>query len=535
MLGTPLAVTLYRSMLRVLRQPASKLEGRLIMSFIRDLKTEDTEATRALIAERSARHKAFGAPPLSKYEHLPAALRHEFDAGKGTPEEFDNCFRLLRDINIISSSHDENREQREERTMREGIEFSVGEVVKHKKYGYRMVVYGWDSLPRMGVRQWDGVQDLPSGADQAFYFCLPDQEDTRRKFGAPRSAKYVAGENMERVTDERLLRVHHPLMGRYFDGFNPDAGVFVPNQRIQRHFPDSYAKLVTAPEAQASSERLLCNVSALQGALALRFQDDTTENTLSEISIEEGTSVEPVKQNNKMGGEKKTELKKQGCGEDEGARWWETAPQQYSVHSQHHSEAASEFARTEGVVEITTHAWADASLVEELLELGGCTSKTSQKTHTPEATVQETHTPEATVQDEYEERWELSLRFKQVFLPNRPMFDGEPLPPNRPMFDGEVCLPNRPMFDEGGENCLQDTMASVVQSVGDLSALTSRLRSLRKDRARRLAALEVNEVGATLAVQYNCFDIGQVCVPQAHLIDEDERGAQCGQREHTSR
>jgi hypothetical protein len=38
---TQLAVTLYRSMLRVLRQPVSKVEGRLMMPFVWNLEVRD--------------------------------------------------------------------------------------------------------------------------------------------------------------------------------------------------------------------------------------------------------------------------------------------------------------------------------------------------------------------------------------------------------------------------------------------------------------------------------------------------------------
>jgi hemimethylated DNA binding protein len=323
-------------------------------------------------------YKDLGSSAL-QWEELPATLRHEFDLGKGSPEEIDICFELLREINKISSSLDENRAQRKEHARREGIEFSVGEVVKHKKYGYRMVVYGWDSLPRMEfytreepfLRQelWrageetEDVEGLPSGADQPFYYCVPDQQDTSRKFGAPSRARYVAQENIERVTDRRLMRVHHPLMGRCFDGFNSDAGVFVPVQHIQHQFPDDYATLVTPADAHASSERLLCTVSALQGALALQFAGGNALQALLQalqgINIDEGTAedhegtAEHPAEHGKLirdstdkksaGNLSEQEIDTQ-CGGEE-TQWWKSS----------------------------TMEWADTDLVTELLKLGGCT------------------------------------------------------------------------------------------------------------------------------------------------------------------
>jgi hypothetical protein len=57
------------------------------------------------------------------------------------------------------------------------------------------------------------------------------------------------------------------------------------------------------------------------------------------------------------------------------------------------------------------------------------------------------------------------------------------------------------------ENGPDDIMPSVVQSVGDVYALTSHLQSLREDRAQRLAALEEEE---EMGLRSHRFDIGQV-------------------------
>ena len=68
------------------------------------------------------------------------------------------------------------------------IEFSLGQVVKHKIYGFRGVVLAWDSKPRMDVSR---PQEKP------FYHVYPDVNDCISAFGGPRSFRYVCQDNLE--------------------------------------------------------------------------------------------------------------------------------------------------------------------------------------------------------------------------------------------------------------------------------------------------------------------------------------------------
>lgn len=89
--------------------------------------------------------------------------------------------------------------KRERSVMTYDLEFAVGDVVQHRKYNYRGVVIGYDQRPMMDVNGWDGVVDLPSGREQPFYLVLPDENDCVEEFGAPRSWRYCAEENLNRV------------------------------------------------------------------------------------------------------------------------------------------------------------------------------------------------------------------------------------------------------------------------------------------------------------------------------------------------
>jgi hemimethylated DNA binding protein len=97
--------------------------------------------------------------------------------------------------------------------------------VYHKKYHYRGVINGWDVRPLRDVKSWEGVVNLPSGANQPFYTVsetneielkkfnflnqfwaekvIPDESDVERNNfpGAFRSSYYVAGDAHDRDHD----------------------------------------------------------------------------------------------------------------------------------------------------------------------------------------------------------------------------------------------------------------------------------------------------------------------------------------------
>eukprot|EP01043_Picozoa_sp_COSAG02_P027666 COSAG02_NODE_1643_length_11528_cov_19.259865_10_plen_487_part_00 len=94
--------------------------------------------------------------------------------------------------------------KREQAMMTYDLEFAVGDVVTHRKYNYRGIVIGYDQRPIMDVSGWDGVVDLPRSSDQPFYHVLPDENDCIEEFGAPRSWRYCAEENLDKIALSNL-------------------------------------------------------------------------------------------------------------------------------------------------------------------------------------------------------------------------------------------------------------------------------------------------------------------------------------------
>ncbi|XP_067911231.1 F-box only protein 21 isoform X2 [Heterodontus francisci] len=106
------------------------------------------------------------------------------------------------------------------------IEYSVGLVMKHKRYAYDCVIYGWDSKCMMGL-DWMrtmGVHNLPHGPDQPFYNVLVQDG----------SCRYAAQENL--IFNPSPMEIGHQEVGRYFSEFSGTH--YVANEELQIQYPD---------------------------------------------------------------------------------------------------------------------------------------------------------------------------------------------------------------------------------------------------------------------------------------------------------
>ena len=144
-------------------------------------------------------------------------------------------------------------QRRAEHSDRTDIAFSVGQVLRHKKYGFRAVVCSWDRRPTVDVRQWDGVVGLSRADRQPFYYCLPDQDDCVAAFGAARDMRYVAEDNLEPVSSVEQA-VNHPSIPRVFLGLDVEGqpGGFIPDATLRYEYPQD----------QGGSELVLSSATA---------------------------------------------------------------------------------------------------------------------------------------------------------------------------------------------------------------------------------------------------------------------------------
>ncbi|WAR03525.1 FBX21-like protein [Mya arenaria] len=106
------------------------------------------------------------------------------------------------------------------------VEFSVGMVMKHKRYSYSCVISGWDERSKAS-REWNtqmGVYNLPLKDKQPFYNVLVEDGSNR----------YAAQENLD--YHESPCLISHPDVGKYFERF--DGRKYIPNAEKAEEYPD---------------------------------------------------------------------------------------------------------------------------------------------------------------------------------------------------------------------------------------------------------------------------------------------------------
>ncbi|GAX73816.1 hypothetical protein CEUSTIGMA_g1267.t1 [Chlamydomonas eustigma] len=98
--------------------------------------------------------------------------------------------------------------------------YRVGQVIRHRRYRYRGVIFDWDPACQAD-EQWIlrmGVDALDEGRNQPFYRVLVDLRDR------PFQNTYVAQCNIEIFESDTSSEdgIMHPELGRYFDSFSSD-------------------------------------------------------------------------------------------------------------------------------------------------------------------------------------------------------------------------------------------------------------------------------------------------------------------------
>ena len=132
---------------------------------------------------------------------------------------------------------------RAEHADRSGVRYSLGDVLRHTKFGFRGVVVSWDRSARTDVRGWDGLvgSQLKDPNQQTFYDVLVATDDAAHFMGREVDMRYVAEENLEVVDSIAERRISNPITDQYMSGFNDQRGRFDPVTTLQYVFPDTEA------------------------------------------------------------------------------------------------------------------------------------------------------------------------------------------------------------------------------------------------------------------------------------------------------
>jgi hemimethylated DNA binding protein len=168
-------------------------------------------------------------------------------------QQLDGAFACLRIMGDFQEEVVGLVERRTANADRRGIAFQIGQVLRHRKYGFRGVVVGWDRRPQVDVSGWDGVQGLPSGPDQPFYRVLPDMGDCVELLGGPRDVRYVAQENLVEVPAAHR-RISHPGIDSVVPVFDAASARFLPTEELAFEYPGSPLATPPRPARPAAAD-----------------------------------------------------------------------------------------------------------------------------------------------------------------------------------------------------------------------------------------------------------------------------------------
>jgi len=133
-------------------------------------------------------------------------------------------YHLRVKINALLYSRSANQKRRQEHN----IQYKLGDIVRHKIYGFRGVVSEFDATPRWDVSNWDGLTHIENPNQKPFYAIYPDTNDCIQSFGSPRNWRYVCQDNLELCPQDKPLELE-------FDEwiFNEDKGSYTPTVEMK--------------------------------------------------------------------------------------------------------------------------------------------------------------------------------------------------------------------------------------------------------------------------------------------------------------
>ena len=134
-------------------------------------------------------------------------------------------YHLRVKINALLYSRSANQKRRQEHN----IQYKLGDIVRHKIYGFRGVVSEFDATPRWDVSNWDGLTHIENPNQKPFYAIYPDTNDCIDAFGSPRNWRYVCQDNLELCPQDEPLELE---IGNEWI-FNEDKGSYTPTVEMK--------------------------------------------------------------------------------------------------------------------------------------------------------------------------------------------------------------------------------------------------------------------------------------------------------------
>ena len=133
-------------------------------------------------------------------------------------------YHLRVKINALLYSRTANQKRRQEHN----IQYKLGDIVRHKIYGFRGVVSEFDATPRWDVSNWDGLTHIENPNQKPFYAIYPDTNDCIESFGSKRNWRYVCQDNLELCPQDKPLELE---FNEWI--FNEDKGSYTPTVEMK--------------------------------------------------------------------------------------------------------------------------------------------------------------------------------------------------------------------------------------------------------------------------------------------------------------
>lgn len=109
------------------------------------------------------------------------------------------------------------------------VKYRIGQVVRHKNWGYRGVIIGWDEFARAPEKwmQYNHPKGFEHWRSQPNYALLVDTRDRLTP-----QITYVPQENIEIIINTQIL---HPNLEEYFEKF--DGAQYLPRPWLKALYP----------------------------------------------------------------------------------------------------------------------------------------------------------------------------------------------------------------------------------------------------------------------------------------------------------
>ena len=107
-------------------------------------------------------------------------------------------------------------------TINRQARFGIGQVVKHRLFPFRGVIFDVDPTFNNTEEWWNSIpEEIRPSKDQPFYHLLAENEETEY-------IAYVSEQNL--LVDDANGPVRHPQIPEFFETYDPDQHAYLPRQ-----------------------------------------------------------------------------------------------------------------------------------------------------------------------------------------------------------------------------------------------------------------------------------------------------------------